>query len=191
MPKSETAELNFALSAHFQGLAQKRDSSAKFRTNLSISIDAMFSHVFTPNLLLSSVITSIPKDTRGNICTSDNYGGISLCSALCKLIDVIIIDKYGDKLFTSELQFAFKKGHSTNMCTSVVKEVASHYNSQKTDVLLCMLDASQAFDRVHYGKLFELLRIRKIPATVPTTLVVRYVHPSKYMYQMEKFIFLQ
>ena len=82
------------------------------------------------------------------------------------LIYLIIIDKYGDKLITSDSQFAFNCKHSTIMCTAVLKEVASYYNSRKSDVCLCMLDASKAFDRVNYGKLFTLLRSIKLPALV-------------------------
>ena len=36
--------------------------------------------------------------------------------ALCKIIDTIIFDKYLDHLTTSDLQFAFKKQHSTKIC---------------------------------------------------------------------------
>ena len=49
----------------------------------------MFIHGFTPDDLLESVITSIPKDPRGNLCIDDNYCGIVLCSALCKVIEYI------------------------------------------------------------------------------------------------------
>ena len=31
---------------------------------------------------------------------------------------------------------------------------------------ICLLNASKAFDRVHYGKLFDLLRERNIPVLV-------------------------
>lgn len=141
---------------------------------MGLLINAMFLHGYTPNKLLESALISIPKDTRGNLCSLENYRGIALCSALCKLIDNIIIDKYGDTLFTSELQFAFKEGHSTSMCTTVLKEVASYYKSKNTDVYVCMLDASKAFDRVHYGKLFNLLRARKLPAMVIRLLLDMY-----------------
>ena len=93
---------------------------------VAILVNAMFVHGYTPSGLLESVVTSIPKDIRGDLCNSDNYRGIALCSALCKLIDIIIIDKYGHLLFTSELQFAFKPEHSTNLCTSVLKEMCSY-----------------------------------------------------------------
>ena len=85
-----------------------------------------------------------------------------------------IVDTYRDKLVTSDLQFAFKPEHSTSMCTTVLKEVCSYYNSRGSDVYLCLLDASKAFDRVHYGKLFNLLRARKLPAIVIRLLLDMY-----------------
>ena len=117
---------------------------------------------------------NLPKDLKGKLCVDDNYRGIALCSALCKVIDLIIIDKYSDKLITSELQFAFKPDHSTNMCTSIFKDVCSYYQSRNTDVYVCLLDASKAFDRVQYGKLFNILSKRKIPVKVRRLLLDMY-----------------
>ena len=60
------------------------------------------------------------------------------------------------------------------MCTSVFKEVCSYYKAPNTDVYVCLLDASKAFDRVHYGKLFKLLSKRKIPVQVRRLLLDMY-----------------
>ena len=60
------------------------------------------------------------------------------------------------------------------MCTTILKEVCSYYQYRNTDVFVCMLDATKAFDRVHYGKLFDLLRKRKLPATVIRLLLDMY-----------------
>ena len=141
-------------------------------------INAMIVHGFTPNDLLEAVVVSIPKDLRGNLCADDNYRGIALCSALCKVIDLIFMDKYSDLIITSDLQFAYKENHSTNMCTTVLKEVCSYYVSNNSDVYICLLDASKAFDRVHYGKIFNLLKLRKIPVLVRRLLLDMYTRQS-------------
>ena len=166
--------------------AQKRDGtrgtssdhfiycSDRMKVLITCLSNSMLSHGFTPNDLLDAVITSIPKDLKGNLCTDDNYRGIALCSSLCKIIDLVIIDKYCDKLMTSDLQFAFKKDHSTSMCTSVLKEVCSYYLAKDTDVYVCLLDASKAFDRVHFGKLFRLLEKRNIPVQIRRLLLDMY-----------------
>ena len=55
-------------------------------------------------------------------------------------------------IMTSHLQFGFKKGHSTTMCSLVVKETIEYYNAHRSTVNCTMLDATKAFDRVQYCK---------------------------------------
>ena len=131
-------------------------------------------HGFSPNDLLEAVIVSIPKDIKGDLRSDSNYRGIALCSAMCKIIDIIIMDKYLDRLITSELQFAFKKEHSTNMCTAILKEVCNYYRAKGSEVFVTLLDATKAFDRVHYGKLFRLLEKRNIPVLIRRLLLDMY-----------------
>ena len=44
-----------------------------------------------------------------------------------------------------------------------LKEVATYYMNRDSSVYACFIDASKAFDRVRYDKLFELLLGRGIP----------------------------
>ena len=52
------------------------------------------------------------------------------------------------------MQFGFKENHSTTMCTVILKEVIQNYIEGHSNVYCCLLDASKAFDKVHYRKLF-------------------------------------
>ena len=54
----------------------------------------------------------------------------------------------------SDMQFAYKENHSTTLCTSALKEVVNHNIKENCNVYCCLLNASKAFDRVHYGKLW-------------------------------------
>ena len=146
----------------------------------TLLVNAMFVHGFTADNLLLGVLTQIPKDVRRNMSDSNNYRGISLCSALrpSKAVDNIIIQRYGHLLSTSDLQFGFKPQHSTNMCTGIMKHVISYYNSKSTNVYACKLDATKAFGRVHYGQLFRILQKRNLRAIVLRLLLDMYTRQS-------------
>ena len=59
-----------------------------------------------------------------------------------------------------------KDNHDTVMCTATLKETISYYTSRGSNVYACLLDASKAFDKVHFGKMFKLLLDKKLPAIV-------------------------
>ena len=83
--------------------------------------NAMLVHGYTPDDLLTSSIISIPKDRTASLTTSDNYRGISLFNAICKLFENVILLLYGDELQSSDMQFGYKQGHSTTLCTLIYK----------------------------------------------------------------------
>ena len=113
--------------------------------------------------LLASTIISIPKDMRASLCKNDNYRGISLFNAICKVFDYVIMYLCDEFLYTSEMQFGFKQNHSTVLCSLMYKEVVSNYLQNGSNVYSCLLDASKAFDRIHFGKLFAILIERNVP----------------------------
>ena len=124
---------------------------------LSILFNSMLCHGHSPDGIVLSTITSIPKCKRKSINDSENYRGIALSSILGKIFDWIILVKYSDIFETTDLQFGFKPKHSTSQCTFVVKEVINYYLKNGGQVYVTLLDASKAFDRINYVKLFKLL----------------------------------
>jgi hypothetical protein len=131
-------------------------------TKLCHLFNAMLLHGHVPECILNSSIISIPKDVRGDLSSDDNYRGISLCSSLFKLFEIIITIKQGRKLETSDMQYAYKSGHSTTMCTMVFKDVINHYFHNNSNVYCCFIDASKAFDRIRHDLLFEMLMERNL-----------------------------
>ena len=156
-------------------------ASQKYNVVLSMMINCMLTHGYSPDDLLIGALVPIPKDLRGNLTCSDNYRGIALCSAIGKLIDYIILHKYHDILRTSDLQFAYKSDHSTTLCTVALKEVISYYTSKGSRVYALLLDASKAFDRINHGKLFQLLLKRKLPAVIVRFLWDSYTRQKLYV----------
>ncbi len=64
------------------------------------------------------------------------------------------------------------------MFTSVVRETVKYYLNKKSSVYACMLDASKAFDKIHFRKLFKLLVDRKMPAIVICLLLDNYTRQT-------------
>ena len=91
-----------------------------------------------------------------------------------RVFDLIVLQRYSVKLDSCDLQFGFKKGRSTAMCTMIVKEVIAYYNSCYTNVQCVFLDSSKAFDKIEYCKLFRLLLDRNIPPHVIRVLLNMY-----------------
>ena len=115
---------------------------------------------------MKSTIVSIPKDNKTSLSGSDKYRGISLFNSLSKLFDHIILLKYSKQLQLSDMQFGYKGGHSTTLCTRIYQEVIDYSIINDSTVYSCFLDASKAFDRLHYGKLFSILLSLNIPKIV-------------------------
>ena len=92
-----------------------------------------------------------------NIC--HNY---SISVDVNWILDWIILIKEENSLCSSELQFGFKKGLSTTQCTFSMLEIIDYFNVNKSSVCSLQLDASKAFDRVNYCKLFAELLKRNI-----------------------------
>ena len=133
------------------------NGSNKLFIMLSIMFNTMLTYGFNPKDLLLPTIISIPKDNQGSMISSDNYRDISLSNSICKLYDYVFIDLNMDYLKTDDMQFTFKNNHSTVLCTAVYIETINHYMHEGSDVYSCLIDASKAFDRVHWGKLVSIL----------------------------------
>ncbi len=96
--------------------------------HLSVLMTGIIVHGYNPTDLLLGTLISLPKDKHGNMCDSDNYSGICLCSCIMKLLEWCMLIKYNKKLeTTSGLYFSFKAGHSTVMSSLAMKEVINYY----------------------------------------------------------------
>ncbi len=142
------------------------NSCTRLHVLLSILFRSIVMHGYSPRNLLVSTIVSIPKDSKASLCNQDNYRGISLFNSIAKVFDYVIIDLFGDHLMTSDMQFAYKEKHSTTLCSVIYLETLQHYAKNGSSVFSCLLDASKAFDRIHYGKLFNILLHKDIPVFI-------------------------
>jgi hypothetical protein len=154
------------------------NGTRKLHVFLSLLFSSMIFHGCAPDGLHLSTLIPIPKNKRKSLNDSNNYRAIALSSVLGKLLDRVILSKHYDKFATSDYQYGFKKQHSTVHCTFVVKEVIQYYLNNSTDVYSVLLDASRAFDRVNYVKLFKLFIKRNLCPTVARFLANMYTSQS-------------
>ncbi len=114
--------------------------------HLAILFTMMLRHGLSPDSMLFGTMVPIPKGRWANLSNSDNFRTITLSSILCKILDVVILTKESDNLCSSNLQFSFKPGTSTSLCTSMLQETISYYEDNGSNVYSLMLDASKIFD---------------------------------------------
>ena len=134
---------------------------------ITLLFNCMLIHGIAPDDLLLGTMIPLIKNSRGNKQCSDNFRSLTIGTGLSKLLDIVILNQQAVKLKTSDQQFGFKEKSSTTMCTFVALETIEHYKSNGGHVHTLLLDASKAFDRVDYIKMFDKLLDRGMcPLTV-------------------------
>ena len=138
----------------------------------------MLVHGTAPAGLLLSTLVPLIKNKRGNKCNSNNYRAFAVSSLLGKLFDIILLKEQCTSLSNDVLQFRFKPHSSTTICTSLLCNTIEYCNEHGSDCYLLLLDASKAFDRVEYVKLFRTLRDRNMCPVVLTLTMNMYINQS-------------
>ena len=136
---------------------------------LATLFTALLTHGVCPPSLASGTLSPIPKGKK-SAESSDSWRQIALSSVFGKVLDKVFLSSENDKLVSTDLQYAYKRGFSTSQCTFNLMETISYYNLKKTTVYVVLLDASRAFDRVNLVKLFRELRSRGV-----NPLVIRFL----------------
>ena len=132
------------------------------------------------NLLLC-VLSPIVKDNNGDIASSKNYRAIAISSLILKILDLCVLLLIGHLLSSDDLQYGFQKGCSTLQCTWAVQETIGHFLRNDSDVFVCLLGFSKAFDKVNFEKLFKKLIERKVPFIILKLLFFIYTYQKCYV----------
>ena len=78
------------------------------------------------------------------------------------ILDEKGVPGYEHVLFTSGLQFVNKRYHATNMCATMIRGVASYYNSRHTDAVWRTVNASKAFDHGPFRQIICFITLQGI-----------------------------
>ena len=137
------------LICHYIGKLGKGDGSEGFKSDHLINAGKSL------NVLLSLLFNIL--------CNGDNHRGISLFNSIAKVFEYVIIELCNVQLMATDMPYAYKDNHSTTLCSIIYLEALQYYRNCGGNVFSCLLDASKAFDRVHYGKLNNILLSKKLP----------------------------
>ena len=153
----------------------KNDISFNFRSDaLKFGIDQLAPHIsvlFKAFLihghisahLLKCALIPIPKETSGNLSSSDNYRAIAMSSLVMKLYDVTMLELVQPQQFVSKFQFGFMTNISSTFCTWTVSETINYFTNRGGQVYVCLLDLTKAFDMIKLSKLFNKLKDKVHP----------------------------
>ena len=96
-------------------------------------------HGYIPNSCLNTTIVLIYKNKNGNMSDTSNYRLVAVATVVSKLLEHFILSNISPLLDTTDNQFGFKAGHSTDQCTFLLKQTASNFVTMVHRCMLCFL----------------------------------------------------
>ena len=142
---------------------------------LSIIIRCYLIHGHVTRYLLLATLVPIIKDKLGSINASKNYRSIAISSLILKIMDWIIILLFGDTFGLHDLQFAYQPGISGNMCTYAVLETVDYFLRHGSEVFMCTMDMTKAFDVTMHSLLFTKMLKAGLSAIFVRLLIFIYI----------------
>ena len=162
-------------------------SHPKLSVMLTLMFNSMIQHGYVPEAFMDTLILPIVKDTKEDLGDSDNYRPIALTSVISKVFELVILERCRSILDTSPHQFGFKAKHGTELSIFALKQVIEYYITNSSNVYLCYIDLSKAFDRIEHDTLFRKLRERKISLLI-VRLLENWYKSQKFYIQWGSFI---
>ena len=111
--------------------------------------------------LKTGIILPLFKGKGAKANNKNNYRGITLFPLLCKIYEMILLNRLekfaADNEYFSELQFGFREGVGCIEASFTILETINHMLERGSKVFSCFLDVRKAFDTVWIdGLLFKL-----------------------------------
>ena len=79
------------------------------------------------------------------------------------MFENVILYRLEEYLWTTNNQFGYKAGHSTDLCVYALTKFIEFFKRRSTSVYVAFLDASKALDKINYWILFKKLIARRVP----------------------------
>ena len=92
---------------------------------MSIFYNKVISHGHLPDDFMKTIIIPLITNKSGDTSNVNNYRPIALVTVASKILEIILLELLTPYLNTTDNQFAFKKGHSTDHCIFALKMLFS------------------------------------------------------------------
>jgi len=91
--------------------------------------------MYVPTSCLNTIVP-ICKNKNGNMSDTSNYRPVAVATVVSKLLEHFILSSISLFLGTTDNQFGFKAGHSTDQCrpTFLLKQTASYFVTHGSSV---------------------------------------------------------
>ena len=99
-------------------------------------INSMLIHSYVPLDCMLTCNVPLVKDKKGDLTSKDNYRPIALTCIISKVIELVLLAKYGEYLYTDDNQFGYKNALSTDLCMFNFKEIIQHYHSMSNYIYM-------------------------------------------------------
>ena len=136
--------------------------SPQLVVHLHLLFNSLIQHGYVPSEFLQGVISPIVKDPEGDSSSVDNYRGITLSHVFSFLFEHAVLLKISHLLSSDDLQFGYKKHHSTSHAIYSVKRCVDYFIDHGSGVYASFLDCTKGFDRVSHSALFLKLMKRGV-----------------------------
>ena len=110
------------------------------------------------------------KDCRSKAMTCNDFRGIAISSAMSKVLELCILERFKLYFATEDNKFGFKKGLGCTHAIYTVQNIVNQLVKGGSTVNLCALDLTKAFEKTNHHALFIKLMKRYLPVDVLDTL---------------------
>ncbi len=110
-----------------------------------------------------SVITPVVKNASRSTNDLSNYRPVSIISIIAKTFESLVNLRFGHLFSTSVNQFGFSANGGCSKAIFAFNSTVQYFREKNSNVYLCALDISKAFDRLNHYSIFQCLIERGLP----------------------------
>ena len=90
---------------------------------LCVLFNSILYHSYLPSKLMDTIIVPIVEDKKGDLGSKNTFRPIALTTIMSKLFQILILNRYGDLLLSTDNQLGYKKKHATDLCVYTLKQI--------------------------------------------------------------------